>query len=226
MDQFVHENLSTYGPIAVFLLLMLSAIGISLGEEMVTIPAGVFIATGELELWPTAISAYAAIVIADCIWFALCRSYGTPLLHKRLIKRFIHPRRLLEVKHQFERRGVGLIAISRFVPSSRTTALAVAGIMDLALWRIALVTAACVLVTVPLQLGIGYLIGQGIGDRSMAELLPRVGGLIMLIVVVIVAIGWLTRRRKGARSAPRAKVMWLRRFRVRPGSRTQAGSGR
>ena len=76
MESFILENLSTYGPIAVFVLLMLSGFGIALGEEMVVIPAGLFIASGEMGFWPTALAAYVAIVAADCLWFVLCRHYA------------------------------------------------------------------------------------------------------------------------------------------------------
>ena len=48
MEHFIFENLSTYGPIAVFLLLMLSGCGIALGEEMVTLPAGMLIARARM----------------------------------------------------------------------------------------------------------------------------------------------------------------------------------
>lgn len=213
MEQLIHENLSTYGPVAVFVLLMLSGIGIALGEEMVTIPAGVFIATEGLGFWPTAICAYVAIVAADYMWFFLCYHYGTPVLHKRWVKRFIHPRRLLEVKHQFERRGTWLIVMARFIPSSRSTAITVAGIVHMPFWKFALATASCVLVTVPMQLGLGYLIGREVSSESTADTIKLVIGLIVLIVLVTLCLGWWTRHRASKRRAPRARASWLRRFR-------------
>jgi len=215
MEQFILDNLSTYGPVAVFILLMLSGFGIALGEEMVTVPAGMFVATGRMGFLVTALSAYLAIVAADILWFSLCRHYGTPLLHKRWIKRFIHPRRLLEVKHQFERRGTWLIVMARFIPSSRTTAITVAGLMHMPFWRFALATASCVLITVPLQIGLGVLVGLGMGEQSMPDMMLKVVGLIMLIVASTVTIGWWSRHRMARRRAPRAKASWLRRFRQR-----------
>lgn len=226
MESFILENLSTYGPIAVFVLLMLSGFGIALGEEMVVIPAGLFIASGEMGFWPTALAAYVGIVAADCLWFVLCRHYGTPLLHKRWIKRFIHPRRLLEVKHEFERRGTTLIVMARFIPSSRTTAITVAGILHMPFLRFLLATAICVLFTVPLQLGLGWLIGREIGSESMAELFLKVVGLVMLIVAVITVLAWWTRRRATRRRLPRARASWLRRFRDRRERRGRSAAER
>jgi membrane protein DedA with SNARE-associated domain len=216
MEEFVQNNLSTYGPLAVFLLLMLSGFGIALGEEMVTLPAGMFIATGEMAFVTTAVAAYVGIVAADLLWFQICSHYGTPILHKPWLKRFVHPRRLLEVKHQFERRGAWLIVMARFIPSSRTTAITVAGIVHMPFWKFAVATASCVLVTVPLQLGLGYLVGRGLGTESVADMLLRVIGLVTLLVVLTAVFAWWTRHRATKRRAPRAKASWLRRFRKRP----------
>ena len=215
MEHFIFENLSTYGPIAVFLLLMLSGFGIALGEEMVTLPAGMLIGTGRMDFWVTAACAYVGIVSADFLWFALCRYYGTPLLHKRWFKRLVHPRRLLEGKHQLERRGAWLIVMARFIPSSRTSAITVAGTLQMPFWKFALATASCVLITVPLQLGLGYLVGKGLGTESMADLLLKMLGLIILVVAVSVGIAWWTGYRATRRRLPRAKASWLRRFRPR-----------
>ena len=121
MEDLIANFLDSYGPLAVFCLLMLSGFGIALGEDIITIPAGVFIAAGHMDFWPTLIAAYAGVVLADWLWFWICSNYGTRLLHQRWFKRLVHPRRMLEIKHQFERRGVWLIVFARFIPSSRTT---------------------------------------------------------------------------------------------------------
>ena len=120
-DVLFTDIVAAYGPFAVFLLLMLSGFGLALSEEMVIVPAGMFVATGQLGLATTALCAYAGVVMSDMLWFAICRHYGTPLLHRRWFKRLVHPRRLLETKHQLERRGVGLIVMARFIPSGRTS---------------------------------------------------------------------------------------------------------
>lgn len=215
MEHFIFENLSTYGPIAVFLLLMLSGFGIALGEEMVTLPAGMLIAADQMDFAVTALSAYVAIVSADLLWFAICRHYGTPLLHKPWFKRLVHPRRLLEGKHQLERRGAWLIVMARFIPSGRTSAIAVAGTLHMPFWKFAIATAGCVLVTVPLQLTLGYLIGRGLGTESMADLLLKMLGLVVLLVALVIVITWWTTHRRQHRRLPRAKAAWLRRFRPR-----------
>ena len=213
MEAFIHEYLETYGPLAVFSLLMLSGFGIALVEEMITIPAGIFIAAGDLDFIPTAIAAYVGIVGADCMWFGLCRRYGMRVLHKRWVRRCIHPRRLLEVKHQFERRGIWLVVMSRFIPSSRTSVIIVAGTLDLPFPRFLLATASTVAISVPAQLGVGYLVGLGIGTEDLAGTLLKTLGVVMFMVAIAFLAGWWINHRKPGVRLPRAPVAWLRRFR-------------
>lgn len=214
MDELITQFLDSYGPLAVFLLLMLSAIGIPLGEDVITIPAGVFVATGHLHFWPTLTAAYIGTTAADIIWFWLCSRLGTPLLHKRFFKRLVHPRRLLEVKHQFDRRGTWIVVAARFIPSSRTTTITVAGIVHMPIWKFMVATCACVLITAPLQIGLGYLIGMGIGSESAAEVFLRLLGLMTLLIVGLAILRILmSHRRSSDDRPPRAPARWLRRFR-------------
>lgn len=223
MEELVREFLQDYGVLAVFALLMLSGVGIALGEEMVTIPAGVFIATGDLRFWPTLLAAYVAIVAADAMWFGICRHFGTRLLRMPWLRRLVHPRRLLQVKHQLDRRGVWLIVMARFIPSSRSSVITVSGVMHSPFPPFIAATAACVAITVPLQLGLGYLIGQGIGDRPLADLLISLVGILALIVAVTMVVSWWSRHRASKRRPPRAKAAWLRRLRHRDDGKKSDG---
>ena len=212
----IYENLlGMYGPFAVFLLLMLTGIGVPLGEDLIIIPAGILLGFGELQpMWMTAMYVYFGVLCSDCLWFALCWTYGTPLLHKRWFKRAVHPRRLLEVKHQIERRGMWVIVMARFVPGSRTPAITSAGVLHLPFWKFALATAAACCVTVPLQLGLGYFIARGIG-QEYADRIRWFIAVVVAILGVLVCLAWWRQFRSTRRHrAPRAKAAWLRRFRT------------
>lgn len=215
MEELIASFLDSYGWLAVFVLLMASGVGLPIGEDIITIPAGALIGGGHLAFWPTLIAAYAGVIAADYLWFWVCSMWGTPLLHTRFFKRLIHPRRLLEVKHQFEKRGTWLVIMARFIPTSRTTTITVAGMMHMPFWKFALATAGCVLITAPLQIGLGVLIGKGIGSESMAELLLKMIGLFMLFFACIIALRWWRAYRETHRRPERARASWLRRFRVR-----------
>ncbi len=213
MEEVYTNLLSTYGPFAIFLLLMLSGIGVPLGEDLIIIPAGILIEHGALDAQATALFAYAGVIGADVLWFAICWTYGTPLLHKRWFKRIIHPRRLLQVKHQIEQRGAWVVVISRFVPGSRTAAITGAGMLHLSFWKFLLAECTCCLATVPLQLGLGFAIARGFGTDRTADLVRLLLGIVVVILVVLVVLARWRKSSKGKR-LPRAKAAWLRRFRV------------
>jgi membrane protein DedA with SNARE-associated domain len=213
--ELIYDNLlGTYGPFAVFLLLMLTGIGIPLGEDLIIIPAGILLGFGELHpLWLTAICAYLGVILSDCMWFGLCWWYGTRLLHKRWFKRAVHPRRLLEVKHQIERRGMWVIVMARFIPGSRTPAITAAGVLHLSFLKFGLATATACLVTVPLQLALGYFIAKGIGSQKGADHIQWVIAVMVGILAVLMGLNWWRQIRTHRRRPPRAKAAWLRRFR-------------
>jgi membrane protein DedA with SNARE-associated domain len=217
MEEFILQNLGTYGVWAVFVLLMLSGIGIPLGEDLVIIPAGVLVGLGKLPLGPTLLAAYCGVVLSDIVWFLICSHYGTRLLHKKWFKRLVHPRRLLEAKHQMERRGIWMIVMARFIPASRTSAITVAGMLHLPLWKFALATALCVLLSAPLQLTAGYLISLGIATQHTATTVKIIIGIVVLALALTIGINLYRQYRATHKRPPRAKAKWLKRF--KPGAR-------
>jgi len=222
MQEFILENLSTYGPFAVFVLLLLSGFGVPVGEEWVLIPAGALIYSGKFEFFEIAVLAYCGIILADIIWYSICYHYGTPLLHKRWVKRVLHPRRLLQIKHQIERRGIGVIIAARFVPATRSAAITMGGILHMPFWKFLLAEMSCVLITVPIQLGIGYFAAKGLAAASQLEwMFHIIGGAILLLLIACITWVWYVKRRRNEHF-PRARMAWLRRRRWAAGKTTAA----
>ena len=143
MDNVMSGVDPVWGPWIVYGLLLLSGFGIPLGEDIIIIPAGMLIQQSALPLWPTLIAAYVGVVSGDLLWFLVSSNLGTNLLHKKWFKRFVHPKRMLQVKYQFDRRGIWVIVLARFIPASRTTTITVAGMMHMKFWKFALATTIC-----------------------------------------------------------------------------------
>ena len=215
MEDFVTTNIGVYGPVAVFVLLMLSGIGIPLNEDLVIIPAGILVGNGELPLWPTVMAAYFGVAGSDCLWFTMCYRYGAFLVHRRWFKRLIHPRRLLEAKHQVEVRGVWVVVMARFIPASRTPTITIAGMLHLPPWQFVLATVTCVLISAPLQLSLGYVIALGLRSQQFADQVLYIIGGVMLVVLVVLVIRWWMQHQPTVKRLPRARAAWLRSFRVR-----------
>lgn len=203
----------TLGPWVVFSLLLLSGVGIPLGEDIIIVPAGILVAHDAMGLWPTLIAAYAGVVCGDMMWFIVCTKFGSRILNKKWFKRTIHPRRMLQVKYQFDKRGAWVIVLSRFIPASRTTTITVAGVMHMPFLKFAVPTLLCCLITVPMQLFAGWWIADSLQAKSTIELIVRLVGLVMVVVAFVwVYRLWMSHRITGER-IPRARASWLRRFR-------------
>jgi membrane protein DedA with SNARE-associated domain len=212
IDQLIAGVDPIWGPWIVYGLLLLSGVGIPLGEDIIILPAGMLIQQLALPIWPTLIAAYCGVVCGDLLWFTVCSKLGARLAHKKWFKRIVHPKRMLQVKYQFDVRGAWVIVLSRFIPASRTTTITVAGMMHMNFWKFALTTAACCLLTVPMQLFTGWWIADSLQAKSKVELVIRLLGLVMVVVAVVWTYRLWASYRKSGKRVPRARASWLRYF--------------
>ncbi len=202
-----------YGPWAIMIIFILSGVGLHLSEDLILIPAGILIASGKLDWTETLIAAYIGLVIGDLLWLTMCRRFGTKMVHSRWFKRVVHPRRLLEAKHQMEERGILVVVLARFVPGTRTPVITMAGILHLQLWKLVVVELITCAMTVPLQVGMGYLAAIGMGEaKSTGEFVVKLVAITAGFVLAGVALHWWLSSRKRSGRAPRSKAAWLRTF--------------
>ena len=202
-----------WGPWIIFGLLLLSGLGIPLSEDIIIIPAGIRVGHGDLPLVPTLIGAYGGVVCGDLLWFTISSKLGARLAHMRWFKRLMHPKRMLQVKYQFDNRGVWMIVIARFIPASRTTAITVAGMMHMKFWKFATATVCCVLISAPMQLFAGWWIAKSFQAESTAELVVRLIGLAMVVLAMIWGYRLWSSHQKSGKETPRARASWFRYFR-------------
>ena len=108
------------------------------------------------------------------------------------------------------RRGFSLPIRAPTLPHN-TTQL---GLLHMPPWKFAAVTLSCVLITAPMQLGVGYLIAQNFHFESTADLLFMLMAVIFGFIAMTVLFRIWRRHRRGREEPPRAKMAWLKRFRV------------
>jgi membrane protein DedA with SNARE-associated domain len=65
------DALSTYGPLAIFVSILISAVGLPLPTSFLLIVAGSFVAQASLELWQVLIAGIAGAVIGDHIGYGI-----------------------------------------------------------------------------------------------------------------------------------------------------------
>ena len=216
MPKWIEEGIDKFGAITVFVAFLVSGIGLHLSEDLILIPAGWISAHDPKFFWELAAAAYAGIVLGDLGWFLLCRTFGARLLQSKFFKRMFHPRRLLEVKYQIDQRGVLVLIAARFIPGTRTPVITMCGVLHMATWKFITVEAVCVLITAPMQMGIGWLAFHAAEQAGVTDIFHQI--MIGVAVTLAVVIGlWLVHRaieqRKSKKRPPRANVAWLRMFR-------------
>jgi membrane-associated protein len=205
--------MSEHGPWIIFVLFVVSGVGLHLSEDFILIPAGFLAARGDIPLVESLIAAWLGLAVGDILWVSICRRWGTQLVQSRWFKRLIHPRRLLEAKHQMEERGVAVVALARFIPGTRTPVVTMAGILHMPWYKFLPVELGCALITVPLQAAIGYVAAIGIGKtESTTELVVWTVIAAAVIVAIFLGIHWFLQNRGSLGRAPRSRVKWLRTF--------------
>jgi membrane-associated protein len=213
------SRLVEYGPIAIFAAFVISGIGLHLSEDFILVPAGIFayeqyVQTGSWSWFVQAsLAAWLGIVVGDAGWIWICRHFGGKLLGWRTFRKLIGPRTLLEVKYEMDRRGAWALLIARFIPGARTPMVTMSGVMQLSWWKILAVEAAGVLVTAPLQMGIGVGVAK-IGSQfesAAHRWILYIGATLAVVGLMAVAHVAISRRR-GKHRPPRAPVQWLSGF--------------
>jgi membrane protein DedA with SNARE-associated domain/rhodanese-related sulfurtransferase len=107
---------STWGGAVVFLNVLLTRLGVPIPAVPVLLFAGSAIAAGTLSFWPILGAAVLGAVLGDGAWFIAGRLYGRKLL--AMLGR-LSPAvdlRVETARSLFERFGVPLVSISKFVP--------------------------------------------------------------------------------------------------------------
>ncbi len=221
MPRWLEQGIHRWGPISVFFAFIISGVGLHLSEDLILIPAGYLAAndgTHAVRLfWEFALWAYLGVVLGDTGWFWMCRTFGTRFLHSRWFKRMMHPRRLLEIKHQIDRRGAWVLLAARFIPGTRTPVITMGGLLHMSWWSFLLVEALCVLATVPLQMAVGWFAAKAVNSAGVTDLSHHIAiGVGVTVAFVLLMYGvhvWL-KSRNARRRPPRARAQWLRIYRA------------
>ena len=213
IEKYGAVSIEKYGAVSLFGAFVISGIGLHLSEDLILIPAG-WLAAHDMKMfvhfW---IWAYLGIVVGDGLWFFMCSTFGTRFLHSKWFKRVLHPRRLLEVKHQIDARGSLVLLAARFIPGTRTPVITMCGLMHMAWWKFLLVELSCVIVTVPLQMLVGVMGARAARQAGVTNIthqaLVGVAFTLGFVVLMYFVHLWLAAR-KSKKRAPRAPARWLK----------------
>jgi membrane protein DedA with SNARE-associated domain len=180
--QHLHEFISTYGYLAVFIIVGLESAGVPMPGETALVSAAIFAGQGALDIKWVIACAVAAAILGDNAGYWVGREFGFPLVLK--YGRYIHldEGRLKLGQYLFQRHGGKIVFFGRFVAMLRAFAALLAGINRLEWARFFLFNALGAVVWASLfGLG-GYFLGHAF------EHYARPVGIAALICAIIGAV--------------------------------------
>lgn len=194
----VHQLLSQYGYLAVFVLVGVESLGVPVPGEAILIAAAIYAgSTHRLSVWLVFAVAATAAVIGDNIGFWIGDQGGY-----RLLRRYGHYIRADETKIKigrliFDRHGGKVVFFGRFVSVLRTYAAFLAGTLRMR-WRLFLLfNASGGIVWAAIYSFVPYIVGDAITKASK----PVDIGLGIAAAAVIVAVVLVVHRQAGRLAA-------------------------
>ena len=188
-----------YGYFAVFFVLLICGFGVPIPEDITLVAGGVISGLGYTnEHWMFVVG-MAGVLTGDATMFLLGRFYGNTLLQWPLVARVVTPERFVAVQAKFEKYGVWVLFVARFLPGLRSPIFITAGVTRrVPFWRFLLMDGLAALISVPVWVYLGFL-GASNRDWLLTWVHRGQTGLLGLIGVSVVggiAFWWMKRRRK------------------------------
>ena len=125
------ESLVRVGGLAALTAIVFTETGLFVGfflpGDSLLVTAGIFAATGDLNLWTLNIVLSLAAILGDTTGYAIGFKTG-PMIFRREDSLFFHRKHLLTAKQFYDQYGGFTIFIARFIPILRTFAPVVAGV--------------------------------------------------------------------------------------------------
>jgi membrane protein DedA with SNARE-associated domain len=167
---------------AIVVVLILTGSGLPLPEEVPTVVAGALAANGVLHPWLAVICCLFGAVAGDCIMYFIGYAFGRSVLqdHPWWV-RFVTPQREAQVEEMFQRHGLKVFFLARFLVLVRSPLLLAAGILRVSFTRFLLIDLFSATMVVGSFFGLSYMYGEAIGRWIRRSE-------ILLTVVVVFAV--------------------------------------
>ena len=205
------EFLEGLGPHLIYLgmfgVLLLSALGLPLPEDLTLIAIGFLIHRRLVHPLPAVTAGILGILVGDQFVYSLGRHFGPRIVGHRWFAHFLSPARFEWIRERFHRLGAKLVFLARFMSGLRGPVFIAAGILQMPRGRFLLYDFAGAVISVPLFILLGWLAGPHL--ESLVRHLGRakIGFLALLgLVAAFFAIRLLARKRVGmAEEGPEGK---------------------
>jgi membrane protein DedA with SNARE-associated domain len=197
------RGVGTY--ITLFIILILSGLGLPLPEEIPLILAGYLASHESANLYILIFVGLAGALSSDFILFMATKRWRSHIFRWRWIRATIRPRHLVLARRQFHNHGLKIVIVARWLPALRTAICLTAGLTGVKAWRFMLVDATAACITVPTSILLGYYAGSRI-DRLISGF-ERAEHIVLLTIAVAIVVALIVRFVWWRRTASPAKLV-------------------
>lgn len=164
-EQAVESMLSSFEQFAAdtsnrFLLLLCIAAATLISEDLACIAAGLFAAGQIITPAEAVLAAGLGIYAGDILLYLTGYLIGARALHHAPLNWLVSEQTVQQCRSLFEKRGLGIIFISRFIPGTRTATFIGAGLLRVDMVKLLVVFACAVIVWTPLLVLSAMVIGK------------------------------------------------------------------
>lgn len=163
-------------------ILALIIVATFFAEDMTCIGAGLLVARGVLGFWTATVTCFIGILLGNLLLYAVGRYFGRPALRYPPLCWWIKEGDLQRLAGSFERRGLRLIFICRFVPASRVPVFIGAGVLHYSGLRLVLGLVLAGMVWTPPFVGLAAVLGQQM--LTYVERYEKAAFLVLLLLVL------------------------------------------
>lgn len=143
-----------------FTLLLIIAAATLISEDLACIAAGLLAARSIISPLEAIVASGLGIYIGDILLYLTGYLIGLKALYHPPLKWFVSEHRVQQCRTLFERRGLGLIFMSRFLPGTRTATFLAAGLVRVDLVKLLVVFGLAVVIWTPILVLSAVLIGR------------------------------------------------------------------
>lgn len=185
------DDLLLYFPyIGIFLLLILGGLGLPFPEDLTLLLAGQLAFSHNLCLSFLLIICFIGVVGMDLVLFYVGKKYGRVLFRYRFFRRIFTPRRRIQVKAQFKKRGDMVVFIARFIGGFRAPVFITAGTLKMSYLRFLILDILAALLSVPLFVLGSYFLGQKFEEIAHGLVTKITLGLMAAMFLACIIILW------------------------------------
>jgi membrane protein DedA with SNARE-associated domain len=196
------DTLKDLGPALVYPgmygLLLLSAMGMPLPEDLTLAAAGYLISKDLMSPLPAALVGILGVMTGDQFIYSLGMHFGPKVVAHRWFSHVLSPQRYQWIVKRFARHGTKMVFFARFVSGLRGPVFLAAGVLQMPRGRFLLYDLAGALLNVPLFILAGYLVGPHL--ESVILNVNRAWGVALALLVLVAAyfaLRSLARKRLG-----------------------------